>query len=179
MWFDSYLKSRQPVPINFNPALIFQNDCRNSTAFNHQIIRCTNLVISALKFYRSLSDNLLEPEVYFLTPNNDRDFYYKCMSCVPESMAWYASYLFFNAFPLDMSQYSNLFCTSRIPEFDKDRIYHNEMRQKHILVSCKGFIYKVDVMDDNGEILAPNDIYSSLLYVENQSKTKCKYYNIL
>lgn len=49
-----------------------------------------------------------------------------------------------------MSQYKNLFNTSRIPEYGKDRIFHDPS-SKHIMVMKNGNIYKLNVLDDKGK----------------------------
>lgn len=54
------------------------------------------------------------------------------------------------AYPLDMSQYTNLFNSTRIPQKDKDRL-HQDKSKKHILVMRKGNFYTVEVLDENGK----------------------------
>lgn len=63
-------------------------------------------------------------------------------------------YLFeflFKVYPLDMSQYSSLFNSTRIPELKKDRLYQDKSK-KHILVLRKGNFYTVEVLDENGTL---------------------------
>lgn len=57
----------------------------------------------------------------------------------------------FQAFPLDMSQYKNLFNSTRIPEIGKDRIKHSPGR-KHISVMLRGHFYVFDVLDKDGKL---------------------------
>lgn len=46
-WFDYYLKDRSPLPFNVNPGIVVNYDPK--PAFNDQLVRSTNLVISSLK----------------------------------------------------------------------------------------------------------------------------------
>lgn len=46
-WFDMYLRDRIPLPINYNPFIVFINDTRPS--YNTQVVRSTNLLISSLR----------------------------------------------------------------------------------------------------------------------------------
>lgn len=101
-WFDMYLSDRQPLPINYNPALIMKLDARPE--YNEQLTRTTNLVISSLRFMRSLREKLLEPEIFHLNPQNvDSPRYRWVMNKSPIMFATFVSYAF-KAFPLDMSQ---------------------------------------------------------------------------
>lgn len=104
-WFDMYLSDRKPLPINYNPGLIMKLDSRPE--YNDQLTRTTNLVVTSLRFMRSLREELLEPEVYHLNPKkSDTERYRWVMSKAPSMIATFASYAF-KAFPLDMSQVMN------------------------------------------------------------------------
>ena len=50
-----------------------------------------------------------------------------------------------NAFPLDMSQYGNLFNSTRLPRVGKDELisYHNKSITNHVLVLRRGHAYKL------------------------------------
>lgn len=58
---------------------------------------------------------------------------------------------FFQAYPLDMSQYKNLFNTSRIPMMETDKIY-SDFLTRHIVVIKDGNFYKLDVLDESGQM---------------------------
>lgn len=74
--------------------------------YNDQLTRTANLVVTALRFMRSLREELLEPEVYHLNPKkSDTKRYRNILSKTPGAIATYVSYAF-KAFPLDMSQVS-------------------------------------------------------------------------
>lgn len=101
-WFDMYLSDRKPLPINYNPALIMKLDARPE--YNDQLTRTANLVITSLRFMRSLREELLEPEVYHMNPKkSDTERYGKILSRTPTLVATLVSWAF-KAFPLDMSQ---------------------------------------------------------------------------
>lgn len=164
-WFDMYLRDRISLPINYNPMLIFLND--KNAEYNKQLTRAANLLISSLRFYKSLRDGILEPEVYHLNPKkSDNERFRQICSVIPSAIAWYAAYLL-KAYPLDMSQYYNLFNSTRIPEIDKDRIV-SEPGARHVLVQRNGYFYTFNVLDQNGDILSANEILSMLKYVTDQ-----------
>lgn len=153
-WFDMYLKDRQPLPINVNPALVFVEDydiMRDQPKARKQLVRATNLLVSSLRFMKSLDNEILEPEVFHLNPGkSDNLRYRRIMKMMPGAFATYASYLF-KAFPLDMSQYPSLFRSSRIPKRGIDQLIRGGRDVRHIAVISGGNFYKVDVLDENGE----------------------------
>uniref|UniRef100_T1HWF9 Peptidase M24 domain-containing protein n=1 Tax=Rhodnius prolixus TaxID=13249 RepID=T1HWF9_RHOPR len=161
-WFDMYLTDRKPLPINYNPFLVFIDDPKPE--YNHQLIRSANMVISSLRFMKSLRANLLEPEVFHLNPNKSNTKFFRTVTgMLPPAISWYGAYLF-KAFPLDMSQYENLFNTSRIPKTGKDTLFHDNTT-RHIIVMRGGHFFKVDVLDESGNILNAQDIYTGLDYI--------------
>lgn len=146
-WFDMYLRDRVPLPINYNPLLMMNPDAR--PAYNDQLVRTTNLVVSSLRFMKSLRAQQLEPEVFHLNPaKSDTHTFRTVASMTPSFISTYVAYAF-KAFPLDMSQYQGLFGATRIPETDKDRIYRNE-DSRHLVVLRNGNFYSVDVLDEAG-----------------------------
>lgn len=103
-WFDMYLADRKPLPINYNPVLIMKLDEINSPEYNDQLVRAGNLIISTLRFMRSLRENVLDPEVYHMDARkSDTNFYRRVVKMAPQAIATFVSYAF-KAFPLDMSQ---------------------------------------------------------------------------
>ena len=98
------------------------------------------------------------------------------------------------AYPLDMSQYSNLFNSTRIPEIGKDRLVRNE-KANHILIMRGGHFYTFDVINKEGwktrkhfslskkkkiwlklclcyfpgEMLEPREIYACLDYIQKDA----------
>lgn len=167
-WFNMYLSSRIPLPLNFNPFMVWR-DAPNSDLSN-QLVRSTNFLISACRFKRSLEENVLEPEVFHLNPKKIPQSYGKIMSITPESIATYVSFMF-KAFPLDMSQYKNLFNSTRIPRQDKDEIFKsNPDRNRHVLVIKNGQFYVFDLLDEHGNLKSPEGIYSNLSHIASQPR---------
>lgn len=172
LWFNNYLKDRTPIPINYNPMLVMHND--NRKEYNDQLIRAANLIISSVRFYKSLKVNILEPEVYHLNPKrSDTQTFRAACSYLPESLSWYGAYMF-KAYPLDMSQYPSLFNSTRIPEIDKDRLIAN-LPGNHITVQHKGHFYAFSVLDKYGEILQPEKILARLKFVVEDDIEKNKF----
>lgn len=60
-----------------------------------------------------------------------------------------------------MSQYLNLFNTTRIPLPEKDQIYH-DARSRHLVVMRKGHFYAFNVLDESGYIRQPSEIAACL-----------------
>lgn len=161
-WFDMYLRSRIPIVLNFNPFMTFKDDPK--PGYNDQLIRATNMLISSLRFLKSLRAENLEPEVFHLNPEkSDTQFFRKFVRLFPKSVSWYGAYMF-KAFPLDMSQFRNLFNSTRIPRLEKDEIRADAMGH-HMLVLRNGHFYVFDVLDKDGNIQPPSHIHAYLTYI--------------
>ncbi|KHJ98987.1 Choline/Carnitine O-acyltransferase [Oesophagostomum dentatum] len=161
-WFDMYLKSRLPCPVNFNPFMMYAPD--PDARFNHQLSRATNFAISFARFKRALDENILAPEVFHLNPKkSDTKFFRNVCKTLPPSLSWFGA-VAFKAFPLDMSQYKSTFNSTRIPKKNKDVLYQ-DASQKHFMVLYRGRIFAVDIFDDKGNILAAEDVHNSLAHI--------------
>lgn len=148
-WSDMYLRDRRPLPINYTPFMVFKPDERPE--YNDQLIRTANLVISSLRFMRSLESKRLAPDVYHMNAKkSDTDTYKRIVRFAPSLISTYVSYAF-KAFPLDMSQYPGLFASTRIPELNCDRILRQNSMTRHLIVLRNGHFYAVDVIDKNGD----------------------------
>uniref|UniRef100_A0A182QK97 Choline/carnitine acyltransferase domain-containing protein n=1 Tax=Anopheles farauti TaxID=69004 RepID=A0A182QK97_9DIPT len=166
-WFDMYLRDRIPLPLNYNPLMMMNPDPRPE--YNDQLLRTTNLVISSLRFMRSLRAKILEPEVFHMNPaKSDTSLFRTVTSLMPSRISTYVAYTF-KAFPLDMSQYQGLFGGTRIPELGKDRIYRNDS-SRHVLVLRKGNMYAVDVLDGAGNIEQPATLYARFKHILSDTK---------
>uniref|UniRef100_A0A182MZ77 Choline/carnitine acyltransferase domain-containing protein n=1 Tax=Anopheles dirus TaxID=7168 RepID=A0A182MZ77_9DIPT len=166
-WFDMYLRDRVPLPLNYNPLLMMNPDPRPE--YNDQLLRTTNLVVSSLRFMRSLRAKTLEPEVFHMNPaKSDTNMFRTVTSLMPSLISTYVAYTF-KAFPLDMSQYQGLFGGTRIPELGKDRIYRNESA-RHVLVLRKGNMYAVDVLDAAGDIEQPATLFARFERILSDAK---------
>lgn len=171
-WFDMYLRDRKPLPLNYNVGLMLNHDIKKE--YNDQLIRTTNLVVSSLRFMRSLRAECLEPEVFHLdAKKSDTDRFRRITKLAPKSIATFVAYAF-KAFPLDMSQYNGLFGATRIPETDKDRIYRNK-NTKHIMILRNGNFYAVDVLDNAGYIESPSVILGRIQRVLNDNTPPPEY----
>ena len=92
-WFHMYLKDRKPLPINYNPLLVFNQE--SDGRYNDQLVKATNLVISSARFMKSLRAEILEPEVYHMNPRkSDTEFFRSFTRLLPSSISWYGAYLF-------------------------------------------------------------------------------------
>ena len=69
------------------------------------------------------------------------------------------SVLFFQAFPLDMSQFGNLFNSTRIPEVGKDSL-RCDPKAQHMLIMKNGHFYVFDVFDKDGMCFSRLYIYT-------------------
>lgn len=87
-WFDLYLRDRIPLPINYNPFLVMQNDVKSE--YNNQLIRASNLLVSAVRFMLSLREEILEPEVYHLNPKKSNTPLFRTVTgFLPASLSWF------------------------------------------------------------------------------------------
>lgn len=93
-WFDLYLRDRVALPINYNPLIVFQNDARPE--YNNQLVRSTNLLISAVRFMLSLRSQILEPEVFHLNPKKSNTQLFRSVTgMLPEAISWLVVYIFY------------------------------------------------------------------------------------
>ncbi|CAG9785597.1 unnamed protein product [Diatraea saccharalis] len=165
-WFDLYLRDRSPLPINYNPLIVFQNDVK--TEYNNQLVRATNILISSARFLSSLREQILEPEVYHMNPKKSNTPLFRTVTgFLPEALSWYGAYLF-KAFPLDMSQFQGLFGATRIPQLNKDKILRDPS-SKHVVVQKNGNFYIFDLFDVNGNLLSPGEILGNLIQIDNDT----------
>lgn len=172
MWFDMYLRDRQPLPLNYNPIIVLHNYLNPD--MNNQLVKASNLIVSSLRFYKSLEANILQPEVFHLNPKkSDTALFRNICSKLPQAVSWHGAYMF-NAYPLDMSQYSSLFKSTRIPEIDKDRFYSNQ-NSTHITVQHKGHFYVVKVLSDTNEILPADVILTRLKFILNDNVDEAEF----
>jgi carnitine O-palmitoyltransferase 2 len=167
-WFTMYLRDRAPLPVNYNPILLMRHDPKPE--YNDQLVRTSNIIVSSLRFMRSLKAEVLVPEIFHMDARKtDTDSFRAKIMKFPTFMATYAAY-FWKAYPLDMFQYQGLFGATRIPQRDKDIIYRNE-NSRHVLVTKDGNLYSVEVLDANGNIRDPEFIYSQMKYLNSINST--------
>lgn len=171
-WFEMYLKSRLPLILNFNFFLAFTDDQKQLTP----AARLTNYVVSSVRFMNSLRANSLDPEVYHLYPKKtNTDRFRQYLRFVPKAISFYGA-MIQKAYPLDMSQYSRLFNSTRIPKADCDVLQTNVENVRHIIVLKHGHYYKVNILEENGELLPAEKIAAIMKYLcEDVNETENKY----
>lgn len=160
-WFDMYLRSRDPLPLNFNPFLGWHFD--PVLERNDQVLRATALIQSLCRFHNSLRINRLVPDVFHRKPHltSDSSWWSTAVSYLPEAVALYGAAVF-QAFPLDMSQYKNLFGSTRIPRQTKDDLLIAD-DPSHIAVQFRNRFYKLEVVDrETRQIRSTGDIKHAL-----------------
>ena len=166
-WFTMYLRDRQPLPVNYNPILVMKHD--EKPEYNDQLLRTANIIISSLRFMKSLKSEILVPEIFHMSAKKtDTESFRSKIMKFPTFMATYAAY-FWKAYPLDMVQYQGLFGATRIPQRDKDIIYRNA-DSKHVVIMKDGNLYTIEVLDATGNIRDPEFIMSQLKYLESINK---------
>ncbi|XP_077986984.1 carnitine O-palmitoyltransferase 2, mitochondrial-like [Glandiceps talaboti] len=171
-WFDMYLEARDPLVLNFNPYICFNMDSR--AEYNNQVVKSTNMIVSAMRFLKTIRAGKLEPEVYHLNPaKSDTESFRKIVRWVPSSLSWYAAYLY-KAFPLDMSQYKNLFNSTRIPHQGKDEL-RLDTDARHILVMRNGHFYTFDVLAKDGTIVPASEVQANLEYILSDNRPTAEY----
>lgn len=132
--------------------------------YNDQLIRTANIIISSLRFMKSLKAEILVPEIFHMNANKtDTESFRSKIMKFPTFIATYAAY-FYKAYPLDMSQYVGLFGATRIPKRDTDVIYRNE-KTRHVVVLKGGYFYIIEVLDENGNIREPEFVLTQLKYM--------------
>ncbi len=151
MWFEMYLEGRDGLAINVNPQVTWKDDPVASK--NEQAVRAADLIASSLRFYRTLQDEKMTPEIFHTEPAKSKTNLYE-LACrfSPRKVAFYTSYLF-GAYPLDMSQYGNLFSSTRIPLKGKDSLKKaspNESR--HVVVQRGNAFYALPVLLADGSV---------------------------
>lgn len=151
MWFDMYVRDRRPLPINSNPQLTFADD--PGVGKMDPIARTAQLASSAARFYRTLRDGHLSPDVFHTNPaRSETDLFRSLISLVPSSLSWYGAYLA-GAYPLDMNQYGNLFHSTRVPHRGADEIRKcadPATKGRHVVVQRGAEFFAVDVLREDG-----------------------------
>mmetsp|Transcript_62182 Transcript_62182/g.166858 ORF Transcript_62182/g.166858 Transcript_62182/m.166858 type:complete len:666 (+) Transcript_62182:10-2007(+) len=172
-WFDMYLETRSPLILNINPQLTFIPDPNPKKM--EWASRAATLIWSTARFYRTLTDEQLEPDLFhtkacmggsgegffkFLNGRGGDDSFKLVCSSIPKKYAFYGAYLY-GSYPLDMSQYSGLFQSTRIPHVGKDELkkYPNS---RHIVIQRGAEFYKLDVLRPDGSVVPGAEILSEV-----------------
>ena len=104
------------------------------------------------------------PDVYHGNPKNaDNANFERICRLTPQQLSYYAAY-FQKSYPLDMSQYKNLFCSTRVPKPNRDDLVVNPS-SKNIVFLRNGHIYSVDVLSDSGAVIDPKELAQNIEYI--------------
>ncbi|ETV94000.1 hypothetical protein H310_12056 [Aphanomyces invadans] len=158
-WFDMYVQDRQPIVINVNPQIKIKDD--PAPAKNAQNQRAASLIASSVRVFRTLRDRQLEPDIFHTKPNYTKTSAFNTFcKFLPESISFYGAAAL-GAYPLDMSQYKNLFHSTRIPLVGQDelKLFPDS---KHVVVQHGPAFYKFDVLKADGSAVADADILACI-----------------
>ncbi|CAK4656326.1 hypothetical protein LEN26_015232 [Aphanomyces euteiches] len=158
-WFDMYVQDRSPIVINVNPQIKIKDDPLPEK--NTQNQRAASLIASSVRVFRTLRDLKLEPDIFHTKPNYSKTAAFNTFcKLLPESISFYGAAAF-GAYPLDMSQYKNLFHSTRVPQVGQDKLqlYPDS---KHVVVQYGSKFYKFDVLDQNGGAVPDADILANI-----------------
>ncbi|KAL3913718.1 MAG: hypothetical protein SGPRY_007883 [Prymnesium sp.] len=169
-WFDLYLTDRRPLLLNYNPQLTFRDEEGEGrvggggsppTSPPSQPRRAARLAHAAMAFLRALESGQLEPDVFHTKPSRSMQAWWpELMRLLPPPIAFYGAAAF-GAFPLDMSQYQNLFRSTRVPGVEKDKLVVAE-GSTHVVVQRAGRFWKLELLEEGGEIVPLEEIYASM-----------------
>ncbi|KNC46067.1 carnitine palmitoyltransferase II [Thecamonas trahens ATCC 50062] len=181
-WLDMYLESRAGLMIHMNPQLTLKPDTRGLD----QAERAASLMVSAGRFYRTLRDGHLKPDVFPLSSLGSAwwmkalaaigktPVYETLLALAPRSIASKLA-LGGGLVPLDMSQYAHLFGTTRLPRKDKDELVcalkPGAPEPKHVSVQWGHRFFAIDIMDDAGDVLPFEDVVASIRTVLATDRT--------
>lgn len=166
MWFDMYLENRDPLPLNLTPQLTWKAD--PEPAKNEWCQLSANLLAAAVRFKRSLDAGVLEPDAFALKPDlYNKSWVRRGISLLPSSLSYYGAYAT-DTYALDMSQYANLFSSTRIPKQGKDEIV-SFSGSRHVAVLRGAKVYALDVLDEGGAPLPVQAIEAALRAIVKDS----------
>ncbi|KAF0702994.1 Aste57867_7714 [Aphanomyces stellatus] len=158
-WFDMYVQDRQPIVINVNPQIKIKDD--PTPEKNTQNQRAASLIASSVRVFRTLRDGQLEPDVFHTKPSYSKSSAFNTFcKFLPESVSFYGAAAL-GAYPLDMSQYKNLFHSTRVPSLGQDKL-ESFPDSKHIVVQHGPKFFKFDVLTANGDAVADADILANI-----------------
>ncbi|KAF4317206.1 hypothetical protein BBO99_00007142 [Phytophthora kernoviae] len=158
-WLEMYLNDRQPLVVNYNPQVKLKMD--PVAAKNTQRQRASSLIASTVRVYRTLRDGKLEPDIFHTKPQTSKTkaFQYFC-KLLPESVSFYGAAAM-GAYPLDMSQYKNLFSSTRLPKLGQDELKISS-GSKHIVVQRGAKFYAFDVLTGDGGAVSDEQILANV-----------------
>ncbi|OQR96495.1 choline/Carnitine O-acyltransferase [Thraustotheca clavata] len=166
-WFEMYVRDRQPVAINVNPQIKIKDD--PNPAKNIQNQRAASLIASSVRFFLTLRDKQLVPDIFHTKPQHSKtEMFDTVMKYLPESISFYGAAAV-GAYPLDMSQYKNLFQSTRIPRVGED-VLQVFPDSKHVVVQYGSDFYTFDVLTPNGGMVPDAEILANIDAILAQPK---------
>jgi carnitine O-palmitoyltransferase 2 len=103
----------------------------------------------------------MEPDIFHTKPQYSKtDAFKHFCKLLPQSFSFYGAAAF-GAYPLDMSQYKNLFNSTRIPNIGQDELKLS-IGSKHIVVQRGSKFYKFDVLRDDGKNVPDEEILANI-----------------
>lgn len=145
-WYDMYLDNRDAFPLNLTPQLSWK--LHADAAKNEQAVRAADLCRAAARFYVSYQNRTLLPDVFHTKPEiSKHPLVESFTSMLPSSVSYYAAYAA-GAYPLDMSQYSRLFCSTRIPVARGRDELRSVEHSSYAAVFVGTHVYKLQLFED-------------------------------
>lgn len=162
-WYDMYLSSGDPLVLNYNPFMAWKPDPHTS----NQCLRATNFVRAAVLFRNALEEGQLEPDMFHLNPaKSDTELFRNTVRLVPSSLSWYAAYLW-KVFPLDMTQYPHLLCSTRLPRVGQDQLVSHP-GHSHVVVMRNGHMYSISAAESDGSPASTRTLACQLQWILDQ-----------
>jgi carnitine O-palmitoyltransferase 2 len=160
MWYDMYLENRDSFPLNLTPQLTWKMD--ENPAKNEQAVRAADITHAAVRFWRTMTDGRLKPDVFHTKPHLTETtwFQHALGQLVPRSVAFYGAAAA-GAYPLDMSQYGRLFNSTRIPKEGKDELV-TFRNSRHVAVMRGNKVWKLPVLDETLQPLPVESIEAGI-----------------
>ncbi|XP_038068874.1 carnitine O-palmitoyltransferase 2, mitochondrial-like isoform X1 [Patiria miniata] len=167
-WMDVYLRYRDSVILKTSPMTFITNDHRPE--YMDQTIRATNVIVSLLRFLKTLREDKLFPDVVHKNPAvTDTEGFWRSFRSLSAEDA-YRHAVDSSVQPLDMSQFTRIFNATRIPRNNRDELYKDDTK-RHLLVIANSHMYVLDVLDSDGSLVPGQDIRANLQYILNNSSS--------
>ena len=187
-WFDMYLRDRSRLPFNVTPYIGLKTADRPE--LNEVTLRASNIIISSLRLNNTLDKQWLEPELFPIAKKGPSESAWKWSRrlikaipgsgrfippglgfTVPLGARTILAYPLLKMAPLDMSQYKNLFKSTRIPCPEVDTIKKFE-KADHVLIMSRGRFYKLTCYGEDGNLLDYKSIQRSVQDIFADAKSR-------
>jgi len=165
-WFELYLRDRRPLLLNHNPQLTFKDE--EGAGRGTQPGRAARLLHAAMTFMRTLESGNLTPDVFHTNPRRSKTaFFEEAVRLLPQGIAFYGAAAC-GAFPLDMSQYANLFRSTRVPKPGIDELVVAPS-SSHVVVQRAGRFWRLPVLDAEGGTVPQAQLEQALMSIVQQA----------